>query len=51
VAYRGNGRFAEVTKRKADRGAFRTPALRNLGRTAPYMDDGHSQFERHGRVL
>jgi cytochrome c peroxidase len=45
VAYRGNGRFAdagraEVTKRNADRGAFRTPALRNLGRTAPYMHDG-----------
>ena len=45
VTYRGNGRFAddaraEVTKRKADLGAFHTPALRNLGITAPDMHDG-----------
>jgi cytochrome c peroxidase len=45
VGYKGNGRFADdgrarVTKRKADLGAFRTPALRNLGKTAPYMHDG-----------
>ncbi|MBM3795561.1 MAG: c-type cytochrome [Acidobacteria bacterium] len=33
------GRFA-VTKRDADRGAFRTPTLRNIARTAPYMHDG-----------
>ena len=33
------GRFA-VTKREADRGAFRTPTLRNIARTAPYMHDG-----------
>jgi cytochrome c peroxidase len=33
------GRFA-VTQLRQDLGAFRTPALRNLGRTAPYMHDG-----------
>lgn len=34
-----DGRFA-VTGREADRGAFRTPTLREVGRTAPYMHDG-----------
>jgi cytochrome c peroxidase len=33
------GRFA-VTKRLADRGKFKTPTLRNLSQTAPYMHDG-----------
>lgn len=33
------GRFA-VTKRDEDRGAFRTPGLRNVALTAPYMHDG-----------
>jgi cytochrome c peroxidase len=33
------GRY-EVTKNDADRGAFRTPTLRNCSRTAPYMHDG-----------
>jgi cytochrome c peroxidase len=33
------GRF-EQTKSKADRGAFRTPTLRNIAKTAPYMHDG-----------
>lgn len=33
------GRYA-VTKREADRGAFRTPGLRNVAETAPYMHDG-----------
>jgi cytochrome c peroxidase len=33
------GRF-EVTKEDRDRGAYRTPALRNLRDTAPYMHDG-----------
>lgn len=33
------GRF-EVTKRDADRGAFKTPTLREIARTAPYMHDG-----------
>jgi len=40
---RGNladlGRF-EVTKNEADKGAFRTPSLRNIALTAPYMHDG-----------
>ena len=33
------GRF-EVTKNEADRGAFKTPTLRNITETAPYMHDG-----------
>lgn len=39
------GRFADpgrfvVTHREADRGAFKTPTLREIARTAPYMHDG-----------
>lgn len=33
------GRYA-VTKSSADRGAFKTPTLRDIARTAPYMHDG-----------
>ncbi len=33
------GRF-EVTRRLEDRGAFKTPTLREISRTAPYMHDG-----------
>jgi cytochrome c peroxidase len=33
------GRFA-VTGRAEDRGRFKTPSLRNVARTAPYMHDG-----------
>jgi cytochrome c peroxidase len=33
------GRF-EVTKVEADRGAFKTPTIRNVEMTAPYMHDG-----------
>ena len=33
------GRFTQ-TKKEAERGAFRTPSLRNVARTAPYMHDG-----------
>lgn len=33
------GRMA-VTKNEADRGKFKTPSLRNIARTAPYMHDG-----------
>jgi cytochrome c peroxidase len=33
------GRFA-VTKNPADMGSFRTPSLRNIALTAPYMHDG-----------
>jgi cytochrome c peroxidase len=44
VAYRDgrlldDGRFA-VTARPEDRGAFKTPTLREIARTAPYMHDG-----------
>ena len=31
---------AGVSKRKADFGAFKTPTLRDVARTAPYMHDG-----------
>ncbi len=33
------GRY-EVTKKDADWGAFKTPTLRDISRTAPYMHDG-----------
>ena len=33
------GRYNE-TKKEGDQGAFRTPSLRNVARTAPYMHDG-----------
>ncbi len=33
------GRY-EVTKVEADKGAFKTPSLRNVALTAPYMHDG-----------
>ncbi len=33
------GRF-EVTKNDSDKGAFKTPTLRDMSRTAPYMHDG-----------
>jgi cytochrome c peroxidase len=33
------GRY-EVTKVDADKGAFRTPGLRNVAKTGPYMHDG-----------
>ena len=33
------GRYNQ-TKADADRGAFRTPSLRNVAKTAPYMHDG-----------
>lgn len=33
------GRY-EVTKKREDWGAFKTPTLRNLTKTAPYMHDG-----------
>ncbi len=44
VAWRGGilrdpGRCA-VTGKEADRGAFKTPTLREVARTAPYMHDG-----------
>ena len=33
------GRY-DVTKVESDRGAFKTPTLRNIAQTAPYMHDG-----------
>ena len=33
------GRF-NITQKKDDRGAFKTPSLRDVARTAPYMHDG-----------
>lgn len=33
------GRY-EITKNEADRGAFKTPGLRNVAQTWPYMHDG-----------
>lgn len=36
------GRF-EVTQEEADKGAFKTPSLRNIAQTAPYMHDGSLQ--------
>jgi len=36
---RDPGRFA-VSRRDVDRGAFKTPTLREIARTAPYMHDG-----------
>lgn len=38
------GRF-EVTKDPRDVGRFRTPSLRNLGRTGPYMHNGLFELE------
>ena len=38
-APRDEGRY-EVTKNPADRGAFKTPTLRNVALTAPYFHDG-----------
>jgi cytochrome c peroxidase len=34
-----SGRFV-VTQKPADRGAFKTPTLREVAQTAPYMHDG-----------
>jgi len=44
IAWRGgsfqdDGRFA-VTHNESDRGAFKTPTLREVARSAPYMHDG-----------
>jgi len=39
VSYKDEGR-ANVTGKKEDRYRFRTPSLRNIAETAPYMHDG-----------
>jgi cytochrome c peroxidase len=33
----------DVTKKDADKGAFKTPTLRNLLQTGPYMHDGSEE--------
>ena len=38
-AFKDDGRYA-VTTRAADRGRFKTPTLRDISRSAPYMHDG-----------
>jgi cytochrome c peroxidase len=40
------GRY-EVTHDEADRGKFKTPSLRNIGLTAPYMHDGSLKDLKH----
>jgi len=37
--FKDEGRF-KVTRRKEDRGAFKTPTLRDVAKHAPYMHDG-----------
>jgi len=39
------GRY-EITKQDVDRGAFKTPTLRNVTQTAPYMHDGSEKTLR-----
>lgn len=39
------GRYA-VTKVEADKGAFKTPSLRNIAQTGPYMHDGSQKTLR-----
>ena len=39
------GRF-DISKNEEDRGAFKTPTLRDIARTAPYMHDGSLQTLR-----
>ena len=39
------GRY-DVTKAESDKGAFRTPDLRNVAKTAPYMHDGSEKTLR-----
>lgn len=37
--FKDNGRF-EVTGHEIDKGKFKTPSLRNISKTSPYMHDG-----------
>ena len=39
AGFQDEGRFL-VTGKNDDRGAFKTPTLRDVARTAPYMHDG-----------
>ena len=55
----GNQGLFETTKNPADRGKFRTPTLRNVSVTAPYMHDGSvatledviAHYQRGGRRI
>ena len=40
AAYPADDGLAEITGRAADKGKFRTPSLRDVALTAPYMHDG-----------
>ena len=44
------GRF-EITKADTDKGAFKTPTLRNISQTGPYMHDGSEATLREVVVL
>jgi len=44
------GRY-DVTKQESDKGAFKTPGLRNIAESAPYMHDGSEQTLRDVMVL
>ncbi len=45
VAQPDLGRF-EVTREEQDKGAFKTPSLRNIAQTGPYMHDGSQKTLR-----
>jgi len=55
----GNQGLFETTRNAADRGKFRTPSLRNVSVTAPYMHDGSiatleeviEHYQRGGRKI
>jgi cytochrome c peroxidase len=48
--FRDDGRFV-VTKSEADRGAFKTPTLRDVARHPPYMHDGSVATLRDAVVI
>ncbi|HEX2229400.1 MAG TPA: MbnH family di-heme enzyme [Candidatus Binatia bacterium] len=56
----GHAGVAEITGRDDDMGKFRTPSLRNVALTAPYMHDGsittleeviHTHYAKKGRAV
>lgn len=49
-AFADPGRF-DVTEKDADKGKFKTPTLRNVAETAPYMHDGSEASLRDVMVL
>jgi cytochrome c peroxidase len=55
VAGSGDRGLGEITGRRRDDGRFRTPGLRNLALTAPYLHDGSAPtiaaaIDRHGAI-